>query len=76
MGLLLRILSVAALLISILSVILAVGVYLEFQASDTESDADVAIALVLPILVLSVVTGAMAVGAHIVGKRVRNKAAD
>lgn len=76
MGLLLRVLSIVALIVCILSLVLAGSLYWQFEFGDCGENCEegMAFVLTLPVLVLAGLTAALALGAHLVGKKVRSGA--
>jgi len=78
MGLVLRLLSIVALLVCLLSLFVAGSLYWEFNYGDcAEGCAEgMAYALTLPALFISLIAGGVAFAAHRIGKNVRAKADD
>ncbi len=75
MGLVLRLLSIVAALAFVLSVLVGASLFWEFNYGDCADGCGEGMAyiLFLPALILAAITGAVAVGAHFIGKRVRDK---
>lgn len=73
MALLLRILSIVAVLVCIFTIVIAAVLYTNFSGANCTDGCEegMAMTLVLPVLLLSVVSAVTAVVAHIVGGRVR-----
>ena len=73
MGLLLRLLSIIALVVSVLAVILAVSLYWQVGIGGCEDECDTAAAyaLSLPMIIIAVLSAIMAAAAHFVGKQMR-----
>ena len=75
MGLILRLLSIVAALAFLLSVLVAARLFWEFNYGDCAEGCGEGMAyiLFLPALMIAAMSGAVAVGAHFIGNRVRDK---
>ncbi len=75
MALVLRLLSIVAALAFLLAVLLAARLFWEFNYGDCADGCGEGMAyiLFLPALILAAITGAVAVGAHFIGNKVREK---
>ena len=73
MGLVLRLLSIIAAIIFVISVVLAVSLFWEFNYGDCKDGCGEGMAyiLFLPALVIAGLSGIIATAAHFIGKRVR-----
>ena len=73
MAILLRILSIVAVLVCVFTLVIAAVLYTNFSGPNCADGCEegMAMALVLPVLLLSVVSAVTAIVAHIVGGRMR-----
>ena len=75
MALILRLLSIVAAIAFVLSVLVAARLFWEFNYGDCAEvcGEGMAYILFLPALMIAAISGAVAVGAHFIGNRVRDK---
>jgi len=75
MALILRLLSIVAAIAFVLSVLVAARLFWEFNYGDCAEGCGEGMAyiLFLPALMIAAISGAVAVGAHFIGNRVRDK---